>query len=182
MFEEKVVLVDENNNPIGTALKSLVHTSQTPLHRGFSVFLFNSKKQLLLQQRAKIKKTWPLVWSNSCCGHPLPQEEILPAAYRRLKFELGLEKTQLKNLSVKIPDYQYRFEREGVVENEICPILVGFLEQDPTINPQEVEAFKWIDWEEFLKIAKNGDKSFSEWSLEEALLLEKLNKKSVFLA
>jgi len=68
---EKVVLVDEENNVLGTTDKSTVHTANTPLHRGFSAFIFNSKQEILLQQRSKYKKTWPLVWSNSCCGHPM---------------------------------------------------------------------------------------------------------------
>jgi isopentenyl-diphosphate delta-isomerase len=179
--EEYVVLVDEQNKPIGKALKSVIHTKNTPLHRGFSVFLFNSKKQLLLQQRSSTKKTWPLVWSNSCCGHPLPNESVLDAAYRRLDLELGLKPFQIKNLSIKIPDYRYRFERNGVTENEICPILVGFLEDSPILNPAEVENYKWIDWDSFLEIVKKGDTSFSEWSLEEASLLQKLNMKNPFL-
>ena len=88
---EFVVLINEKNEAIGKALKSEVHTDKTPLHRGFSVFLFNSKKQLLLQQRSSQKITWPLIWSNSCCGHPLPAESVLEAAKRRLSFELNLD-------------------------------------------------------------------------------------------
>ncbi len=169
---ELVVLVDDQNQPIGTALKSEVHTNKTPLHRGFSVFLFNSKNELLLQQRSSQKKTWPLVWSNSCCGHPLPDENILEAAKRRIKFELNIK--EVKNLSIKIPNYRYKFERDGVVENEICPILTGFLDSKPQSNPHEVESFKWIKWQDFLKIAKDKNPDFSEWSLQEALLLDEL--------
>jgi isopentenyl-diphosphate delta-isomerase len=106
---------------------------------------------------------------------------VLDAAYRRLDLELGLKPFQIKNLSIKIPDYRYRFERNGVIENEICPILVGFLEDSPILNPAEVENYKWIDWDSFLEIVKKGDTSFSEWSLEEASLLQKLNMKNPFL-
>jgi isopentenyl-diphosphate delta-isomerase len=67
---EEVVLVDEENNILGTMPKSLVHGEKTPLHRAFSAFIFNYDKKLLLQQRSHVKKTWPLAWSNSCCGHP----------------------------------------------------------------------------------------------------------------
>ncbi|HEY4526002.1 MAG TPA: isopentenyl-diphosphate Delta-isomerase, partial [Candidatus Paceibacterota bacterium] len=89
-MEEFVVLVDGDDNEIGTMPKALVHQAETPLHRAFSFFLFNSKGELLLQQRSSRKKTWPLVWSNSCCGHPLPGEERKDAVKRRLKDELGL--------------------------------------------------------------------------------------------
>jgi isopentenyl-diphosphate delta-isomerase len=70
MIPELVVLVDENNTVLGTMPKSEVHGAETPLHRAFSIFLFNAEKKLLLQQRSHVKKTWPLAWSNSCCGHP----------------------------------------------------------------------------------------------------------------
>jgi isopentenyl-diphosphate delta-isomerase len=167
---ELVVLVDEDNNEIGTELKSKVHHKETPLHRGFSIFVFNSKGELLLQQRAKSKVTWPLVWSNSCCGHPAQNEDVIDTAKRRLKDELSL--TAVRNIQVLKPDYRYKYEREGVVENEICPILIGFTDADPKPNPDEVEDYLWIKWEEFLEIAKNKNPEFSEWSLEEAILIK----------
>ena len=88
--EEHVVLVDENNVVLGTTPKATVHTDNTPLHRGFSVFLFNDKNELLLQQRSHLKKTWPLAWSNSCCGHPALNESNEDAVKRRVQFELGI--------------------------------------------------------------------------------------------
>src|SRR5258708_6704908 len=94
-MEEYVVLVDDHNNVLSTAPKLPTHNHNTPLHRGFSVFLFNTKGQLLLQQRSHTKKTWPLVWSNSICGHPLLDETPIDAAKRRLQFELGIIDTKL---------------------------------------------------------------------------------------
>ena len=86
---ELVVLVDKNNKEIGTASKDTVHTVSTPLHRGFSLFLFNSRNEILLTKRSKSKKTFPGVWTNTVCGH-LPAGERVEAAKRRLNDELGL--------------------------------------------------------------------------------------------
>jgi isopentenyl-diphosphate delta-isomerase len=166
---ELVVLVDESNTPIGTMPKSEVHGPNTPLHRAFSAFIFNSKGQILLQQRSHLKKTWPLVWSNSCCGHPLPDESNLSAAKRRLLDELGLKVTQIEEVS----PYRYCFTRFGVMENEICPILVGFTDLEPIPNPDEVENTVWMDWQDFLsEIKNNTDGKWSEWCVEESQILE----------
>ena len=87
---ELVVLVDEQNNEIGTAPKETVHTDHTPLHRGFSLFVFNTKGDVLVTKRAVSKKTFSGVWTNTVCGHPGPGEDIVEAVKRRLKDELGL--------------------------------------------------------------------------------------------
>jgi len=171
---ELVVLVDENNNQIGTMPKSEVHGAITPLHRAFSAFIFNSKGQILLQQRSHLKKTWPLIWSNSCCGHPLPGESNQDAALRRLKFELGLQLSKIE----EVTPYQYCFTRFGVMENEICPILVGFTDLEPSPNSDEVEKIAWMNWTDFLvQVSQNDDGKWSEWCVEEA---EILNQNSRF--
>lgn len=167
-FDEMVVLVDEDNKAIGTAPKIPIHTDATPLHRAFSVFLFNRKGDLLLQKRAEHKKTWGGVWSNSCCGHVMLHESVENAAVRRVKYELGLTGIELTNV---LPDYRYRAEKDGIVENEFCPVLVGFVDIDPRINPDEVAKFKWISWEDFLRDANDPDTEFSPWAVEEAILL-----------
>lgn len=167
-MEEIVVLVDKKNKPIGTAPKSEVHTANTPLHRGFSVFLFNSRGELLLQQRSKKKKTFPLVWSNTCCGHPGVGETPIEAAKRRLKSELGIE---VEKIYVVLPDYQYKAEMDGIVENEICPVIIVFSDNLPKPNPDEVENTRWIPWSKFLKESKETHSKYSSWSTEEALLL-----------
>ncbi len=176
-MEELVVLVDEYNNEIGTMDKLAAHNSNTPLHRGFSIFLFNSKGELLLQQRALTKKTWPGVWSNSCCGHPGPGETTEQAIDRRLWYELGLSDIQYELI---LPDYRYRVERSGIVENEICPVYAGLTDKIPKTNPQEVEAIKYIPWAEFLKIIQNNSSKYSEWSVEEAQLLDQFTRSKQF--
>jgi isopentenyl-diphosphate Delta-isomerase len=172
---ELVILVDESNNEIGTMEKLAAHNANTPLHRAFSLFLFNSKGELLLQQRALSKKTWPGVWSNSCCGHPAPGEPIKQAIDRRLKYELGLEPIEYHLI---LPAYRYRVELNGIVENEICPVYVGSTDQLPKPNPEEVETIEYISWPKFLSDQRNSSK-YSAWSIEETQLL---NKNQLFIS
>ncbi len=167
--KEYVVLVDKKNQPLGLELKSRVHTANTPMHRAFSLFMFNSQNQLLLQQRALTKLTWPGIWSNSVCGHPLPKESFSQAAQRRANYELGMDIKQTDIVMI-LPNYTYRYEHKGVVEHEFCPVLVARISQQPQPNPSEVEATRWIAWQEFLGLIKKPN-DFSEWCREEATLL-----------
>lgn len=167
---ELVVLVDEKNNEIGTASKETVHTQNTPLHRGFSLFLFNSKNELLLTRRALSKQAFPGVWTNTACGHPAPKESVIDAAKRRLKDELNIIVSDIK----EVWPYRYRFaDANGIVENEICPILMAHADINPTPNPHEVEEWKWMPWQEFLDEVERNPLNFSPWSVEEAKILEK---------
>ena len=165
---EVVVLVDEGNNVLGTALKSTVHTATTPLHRGFSLFLFDRTGRLLLQQRSHAKKTWPLVWSNSICGHPALGESNVDAAKRRLAYELRMSATHIE----EVAPYRYSFVRDGVMENEICPILVGRTLDQPNPNGEEVESTRWIRWQDFLQEIEARPGFYSEWCVEESRILE----------
>ena len=168
---ELVVLVDDQNNPMGTAPKDEVHTQNTPLHRAFSLFLFNSKKQLLLTKRAATKKTFPGVWTNTVCGHLAPEESPVDAAKRRLKDELGIEGIEVK----EVAPYRYRFaDKNGIVENEICPILMGYFDGDPMPSPSEVDEWKWMDWEEILQEIKTNHDQYSPWSREEAIIVQRV--------
>ena len=167
-MNELVVLVDEVNNVIGTADKNTVHTKNTPLHRGFSVFIFNSKKLLLLTRRALTKKTFPGVWTNTVCGHPRPNENVVAAAKRRLKAELGLEIEDIKEVS----PYRYRFtDQNGIVENEICPVLIGYTDTDPQPVSSEISFWKWMEWEKFVQEITSNPQGYSPWCREEAKLI-----------
>ncbi|MBI2405215.1 isopentenyl-diphosphate Delta-isomerase [Candidatus Gottesmanbacteria bacterium] len=168
---ELVVLVDEQNNEIGTAPKDTVHTKNTPLHRGFSLFLFNAKNELLLTRRARTKKTFPGVWTNTVCGHPAPKESVADAARRRLNYELGFTNYELKDMKEVAP-YRYRFtDDNGMVENEICPILVAHTDVDPQPHAGEIEEWRWIPWQEFLEEIKTNPRNYSPWSAEETQIL-----------
>lgn len=167
---EKVVLVDEENNILGAMPKEKAHGKVTPLHRAFSCFVFRkSDRKLLLQKRSQAKIAWPGIWSNSCCGHPGLNESNLEAARRRLQDELGLEVEFLE----EVAPYRYQFSFQGIMENEICPILVGFTKQEPKINKSEAEAIKWIAWEDFLAKIRKNPKGYSPWCAEEAEILNK---------
>jgi isopentenyl-diphosphate delta-isomerase type 1 len=163
-FDDKIVFVDEHNIPIRTGDKLPSHNSNTELHRAFSVFLFNSNGEFLMQQRALSKKTWPGVWSNSCCGHVMLHERTEAAARRRLKYELGLTGIELTNA---LPGFRYRAEKDSIVENEICPVFVGFTDKQPSRNPEEVESTKWVDWNEFVASLDDPATDISPWAIEE---------------
>jgi len=171
---EWVVLLDEKNKEIGMVPKSEVHGASTPRHRAFSCFLFNSSGQVLLQQRAAHKKTWPSIWSNSCCGHPLPGEQMEEAVRRRILYELGISSVDLQEV---LPDYSYSAMYQGVMENEHCPVWVGKISAPPSPNPEEVQAVHWEDWDDFsvgkMTIPEISYTDLSPWCQEEVSLLLK---------
>ncbi len=171
--DKQVVLINDKNEVIGTTSKLGVHNAATPLHRGFSLFLFDLDGNLLLQQRSKHKRTFPLVWANSCCGHPMLNESNIDAAKRHLKLELDIDEVKIFEV---ISDYRYKTEMNGIFENEICPVLIGFTGELPFANSDEVEDIKWIPWNEFLEEVKSGKSEYSLWAKEEALILEKNEK------
>ncbi|SRR6266568_395336 len=172
---EDVILVNDNNEQIGVMPKLEAHHANTPLHRAFSVYVFNKAGKFLLTQRALKKKVFPGVWTNSCCGHPGPDEATEDAIKRRLAFELGLKP---ENLRLILPNYRYRAEMNGIVENEICPVYIATVSKDPKPNPKEVEDYEWIEWQEFLKRLKETPEKYSPWCTEQA---ELLNKNKLFL-
>jgi len=160
--EELVVLVDDHNRPIGTAPKADVHTKNTPLHRAFSVYVFNDSGEVLTQQRSSKKITWPLVWSNSCCGHVLPQEKVEDAVKRRVRQELSLV---LEEVQVALPEFRYRAELDGIVENEICPVFLAKTEQVCKPNPSEIEQIQWVPWHEFVRGINDPETIYSPWAV-----------------
>lgn len=167
-FDDMIVFCNEDAKPTGTAPKLASHDRETRRHLAFSVFIFNGKGDLLLQQRAESKKTWPGVWSNSCCGHVMLHESSSAAARRRLRFELGLGVSYLRMM---LPDFRYRAERDGVAENEICPVFVGFADAEPTPNPHEVQAVRWVNWSKFVEEVADPANGYSPWAREEVELL-----------
>jgi isopentenyl-diphosphate delta-isomerase len=167
---EHVVLVDPQNAVLGTLPKAQVHTLETPLHRGFSVFIFNQHGELLLQQRSFAKVTWAGFWSNSCCGHPALGEAVADAIQRRVGFELGM---QVDDLVEALPDFQYRCEYGGVVENEICPVWLARSAAEPVPNPLEVAATRWVPWQDFKQVLEaDAAGRYSPWCKLETALLE----------
>lgn len=176
-FDEMLVMVNDIGQPIGTLPKAEVHHGNTELHSAFSVFLFNEKGEVLLQQRALAKKSWPGIWSNSCCGHVMLHETIEDAARRRLRHELGLK---ARDIQVLLPDFRYHAEMNGVVENEICAVLVARCDSEPRINREEVAAVRWISWDEWVREVAEPGNGYSYWSGKETEQLIRSAKFSAF--
>src|SRR5712675_2623279 len=144
---EEVVLVDEDGHARGAMEKSAVHHANTPLHLGFSCYLLNNKDQLLLTRRALDKKTWPGVWTNSCCGHPYPAERLVRSVQRRLRQELGIDTA---DISLMLPGFRYRARMDnGVRENELFPVFPAYTDAEPAPDPAEVADTRWIAWSAF---------------------------------
>ncbi len=140
---ELVVLLDEDGQAVGTADKAGVHHADTPLHLAFSCYLFDDAGNVLVTQRALHKRTFPGVWTNSCCGHPAPGEPLEDAVRRRVEQELG---TTVTDLRLVLPRFRYRAEQDGVVENEMCPVFVGSASGTVSADPDEVGDARWEPW------------------------------------
>lgn len=162
--EELVVLLDDDGHRIGTEAKATVHRSVTPLHLAFSCYLLVDDS-VLMTRRADTKRTFPGVWTNSVCGHPLPGEALAPSIRRRGRDELGLELTDLR---LVLPRFRYRAQMAGVEEHEWCPVVVAALPPGvtPELAPEEVSAWELVPWAELVERARE-DASLSAWCREQ---------------
>ena len=139
MLEEQVILVNENDEPIGLMPKLEAH-QKAVLHRAFSVFILNDKNEIMLQQRASEKYHSPLLWTNTCCSHQRDGETNIQAGTRRLFEEMGFETplTELFHFIYKAP-----FDN-GLTEHELDHVMIGKYNQAPKINREEVQNWKWM--------------------------------------
>lgn len=158
----KLVLVNEKDKKIGLENKKKAHLGEGILHRAFTIFIFNSKKELLIQKRSKNKFLWPLIWETSCSSHPLSGENYITAAKKRLKKELGFS-CKLKMLG----KFQHQTNYKNIgAENEICALLIGkYTPDNGKIKPnkREVAEWKWIDVKELKKDLKKNPKKYAPW-------------------
>jgi isopentenyl-diphosphate Delta-isomerase len=158
---ERVVLVNDDGNAIGSADKSTVHTAETPLHLAFSCHVFDSRSRVLVTRRALTKTTWPGVWTNSFCGHPSPGETQEQAMARRAEQELGIT---VSSIELVLPDFRYRaIDASGIVENEICPVYRAVSTDRVNANPHEVAEWEWVDPASLTAAASAAPYAFSPW-------------------
>ena len=158
MKEENVILVNPNDEQIGLMPKLEAH-EKAVLHRAFSVFVLNDKNEMMLQQRAQHKYHSPLLWTNTCCSHQREGETNIVAGSRRLHEEMGF-KTELKELFHFI--YKAPFDN-GLTEHELDHVMIGYYNEEPKINPDEVENWKWMSIEEVLKDMQLHPEIYTVW-------------------
>ena len=158
MKEEQVILVNEKDEPIGSMNKLEAH-EKALLHRAFSVFILNDKNEVMLQQRANHKYHSPLLWTNTCCSHQRAGETNIEAGKRRLFEEMGFE-TELKELFNFI--YKAPFDN-GLTEHELDHVMIGYYNDEPVINRDEVESWKWMKIEDIKNDMIVNPKIYTVW-------------------
>lgn len=153
----KIILVDEKDNEIGVMEKLKTHR-EGRLHRAFSIFIFNSKGEMLLQKRAATKYHSPGLWTNACCSHPEPDKNLKEEAKRRLKEEMGI------NCALKeIFSFVYRADFGSLTEYELDHVFIGNFNGNPRPNEDEADDWKWIRPEELKKDVKENPGKYTYW-------------------
>lgn len=161
-MHEQLILVNEKDESVGFQEKLKAH-ELGQLHRAFSIFVFNSAGQLMLQKRALGKYHCGGLWSNTCCGHPRPKEELSEAVHRRLQEEMGFD-----CVLNDVFEFVYRVKfANGLWEHEYVHIFFGQYDKAPTINPEEADDWKWIDLEELKKDIKLNPEQYTYWFKKE---------------
>ncbi|MBN1954174.1 MAG: isopentenyl-diphosphate Delta-isomerase [Anaerolineae bacterium] len=157
-MEEQVILVDSKGQEIGAGPKMEMHRAGK-LHRAFSVFVFNSRGELLLQQRANDKYHSGGLWTNTCCSHPRPGEPTEAAAHRRLREEMGFD-CQLEEQF----QFTYRAQLDnGLVEYEYDHVLIGQHDGDPIPSPEEVGDWKWVAMDDLQRDVREHPERYTHW-------------------
>jgi isopentenyl-diphosphate delta-isomerase len=172
---ELVVLLDPAGRAVGTAAKAGVHHADTPLHLAFSCYVLDPQGRLLVTRRALGKTTFPALWTNSLCGHPAPGETLVDAVCRRARDELGLH-IRAAQVELVLPEFGYRAEMDGVVEHELCPVLVARVDRGPDLRLEraEVAASDWMPWLRFAGAVLAQEPGWSPWCRQQVRLLHDL--------
>ena len=163
-----VILVDRNDNPLGTMEKLKAH-EEGVLHRAFSIFLFNDNGELLLQRRNENKYHSGGLWTNTCCSHPKPGEKIIDGAKTRLMEEMGIEAPFKFAFSFI---YKAEFEN-GLTENEFDHVFIGKFSGIPYPNPEEVSEWRYLSIESISQEIIENPKDYTAWF---KIVLPKLEK------
>lgn len=158
LAEEHVILVDEHDHAMGTMEKMEAHR-QGQLHRAISVFIFDSDKRLLLQQRALHKYHSPGLWTNTCCTHPRPGETASAAANRRLGEEMGLT----ADLAFAFTFQYHASLGNGLIEHELDHVFVAQSNQQPLVDPEEVATFRWVHLVDLDQEIAAQPEAFTAW-------------------
>jgi len=158
MAEEQVILVNESDEPLGLMPKMEAH-EKARLHRAFSVFVFNDKGELLLQQRAADKYHSPELWTNTCCSHQRDGETNIGAGKRRLHEEMGFV-CDLNEVFWFV--YKAPFDN-GLTEHELDHVMVGYYNKNPIINKEEVESYKWMTLDAVKNDMENHPEIYTAW-------------------
>lgn len=165
-----VVLLDDDGRPSGSAPRTTVHTTDTPLHLAFSCYVFDDAGRLLLTRRAVTKRTWPGVWTNSFCGHPRPGEQTADAIRRYAGHELGIAVSEPVAL---LPGFRYRaVDAGGIVENEVCPVYAVRADGEPALNADEAAESRWVELTELRAAVAAAPWALSPWLLEQVAEIE----------
>ncbi len=170
-MQEYVILVDENDNAVGTAEKIDAHRNPR-LHRAFSIIIVDSGDRLLIQKRAGGKYHNPGMWANTCCGHPRPGEDLAAAAHRRLQEEMGFDTGLVEVFSFI---YETRFAN-GLTEKEYDHVFIGRWDGTPVENPDEVADYKWVDIGALDEDMRKNPEIYTSWF---RIALEKLLKEKI---
>ena len=163
---EMVVLVDADDRPVGTAEKLAAHQPPGQRHRAFSLFVHDGRGRLLLQKRADSKHHFAGRWSNTCCSHPRPGEEVVDAAVRRFREEIGAVASDL--LVVGSFEYRALDEASGLVEHELDHVVVGCLDPGAASEPaafdcREVSAMRWVGIDDLMAELAATPEAFTPW-------------------
>jgi len=157
-MEERVILVDESDQEIGSQEKLEAHKKGN-LHRAFSIFVFNPDGQLLLQKRSTKKYHSDGLWSNTCCSHPRPGEPFELEVRKKLMQEMGFQCDLQRIFSFT---YKIKF-KNNLIENELDHVWIGRYDGNPKPNPDEVDDWKWIDLETLINDLKKNPQIYSYW-------------------
>lgn len=157
-MEEFVVLVDQDDQKLGLMEKQQAHVAGL-LHRAFSVFVFNSKGELMIQQRAADKYHSPTLWTNTCCSHPRDNESYEEAAHRRLVEEMGFD---------CVLDFKFSFIYKAhldnnLTEHELDHVFIGYYDDEPKLNAKEVMAYRWVELEDLKKDIEVNPNDYTAW-------------------